>query len=324
MSASELAGPPNGVVRARVYRYDPAADQEPRYDTFVVPHEPRMRVLDVLERIVEMEGEDLGYRWFCGVARCGTCAIAINGTPGLACWEPAVPELTLEPLPNLPVVRDLVTDRAPYDALLAVLEPLLIRKDPYPGFPEPLTAGAMAAGEPVRDCIQCLSCQAGCPVLRQPGAAFAGPAPLVQLAELALDPRDAGARGRLAGVRAAVHQCVSCYACEAVCPMEIPIVSRAIEPLKRQAADGPEAGARHIRTFVRVVRDRGFLDAPRLVLRARGWRAASLRGLRAGLRLALRGKVRPLRSLFGPPDGAATELARLFAATTDGEPEERR
>lgn len=313
-----------GVVRARVFRYDPATDGEARYDTFVVPYAPRMRVLDVLEHIVEAQGEDLGYRWYCGVKKCGTCAILINGTPGLACWEPAVAELTLEPLPSLPIIRDLVTDRAPYEDLLAKLGPVLIRREPYPGFPEPLTAAAMAEGESVRDCIQCLICQAACPVLRQPGAAFAGPAPLVQLAELGLDPRDGGARGWLAGARAAIHQCTSCYACEAVCPAEIPVVSRAIEPLKRKAADGAEAGARHAQAFLHVVRDRGYLDAPRLVLRARRWGAVAVRSLRAGLRLVWRGKVRPTRSLFGPPDGAGAELAKLFAVTAKGEGEGRR
>jgi len=320
-----MSGPASAdPIRAQIFRFDPETDRAPRYETYEVPRTPRMRILEVLDYVNETLAQDVGYRWFCGVKKCGMCAITVNGVPALACWEPALPEMTLEPLHNLPVVRDLVTEREPYEALLARIQPLLDRRADYPGFPEPLSHAAMAPSATLRDCIQCLACYAACPVVEQPDSGFAGPAPLVALAELALDPRDGADRARLAEEVAGVFKCVSCYECERACPAEIPIVSAAIEPLKRRAADRPAAGARHVRTFVQVVLDRGFLDAPRLVLRARGWQAAGLRGLRAGLRLAWRGKVPPLRSLFGAPDGAATELARLFAATTDSEPEERR
>ncbi|MCH7662181.1 MAG: succinate dehydrogenase/fumarate reductase iron-sulfur subunit, partial [Euryarchaeota archaeon] len=118
--------------------------------------------------------------------------------------------MTIEPLRNLPVVRDLVTEREPYEKLLAQLEPLLVRKAEYPGFPEPLSAIDMAPARHLRDCIQCLACVAACPVLEQPESGFAGPAALVALAELALDPRDGADRARLAEEICQVFKCVSC------------------------------------------------------------------------------------------------------------------
>ena len=62
---------------------------------------------------------DLAYRWFCGSKMCGTCAVRMNGREVLACWEAVEPDMTIEPLRNLPVIRDLVVDRAPFERKVA-------------------------------------------------------------------------------------------------------------------------------------------------------------------------------------------------------------
>ncbi len=304
------------VISARIYRFDPESDEGPRYDTFEVPAAPRMRVLDVLDYIHERLAQDIAYRWYCGVKKCGTCAVMVNGSPALACWEAAQPEMTIEPLKNLPVVRDLVTEREPYEKLLAQLFPLLVRKDDYPGFPEPLTALEMAPARHLRDCIQCLACVAACPVLEQPESGFAGPAALVALAELALDPRDGADRAGLAQEICEVFKCVSCYACERVCPAEIPIVGEAIEPLKRMVTRrGEGAGADHARAFLEVVKTHGKLNAPRLALRTQG---LTLDTLRTGARLAARGKVDLVDAFVRrAPKGAAAVRRTLDASEDD-------
>src|SRR6185437_14256952 len=109
------------------------------YHDFDVPYQKWMRVLDALNWIAENRATDLAYRWFCGSKMCGTCAVRMNGREVLACWEAVEPAMTIEPLRNLPVVRDLVVDRGPYEARVASLEPWLERDAPYSGFPEPLT-----------------------------------------------------------------------------------------------------------------------------------------------------------------------------------------
>lgn len=277
------------IIRARIFRFDPETDEAPRYDEFEVPRAPHMRVLDVLEYVHETLAQDIAFRWYCSVKKCGTCAVTVNGSPRLACWEAAEPEMTIEPLRNLPVVRDLVTEREPYEALLAGLAPLLVRNEDYPGFPEPMTEADAAPGVHLRDCIQCLACHAACPVLEQPESGFAGPAPLVALAELALDGRDGADRARLAEETARVFACVSCYECERVCPTGIPIVSEAIEPLKRLVyGRGEGAGAQHARAFLDIVKEHGEVDAPRLAMRTRG---VSLDSLRTGARLVASGKL---------------------------------
>jgi heterodisulfide reductase subunit C len=209
-------------------------------------------------------------------------------------------------------VRDLVTERAPYEALLRRIEPLLARGEPYGSFPEPLTHADMAPSAHLRDCIQCLACHAACPVVEQPDSGFAGPALLVALAELALDPRDRADRARAAAEAGQVFKCVSCYECERVCPAAIPIVGEAIEPLKRRAfARGEGPGARHARAFLDVVKAHGQVNAPRLVLDTKGLSAGSLR---TGLRMLRRGKL-PVRAPFRRPAPGTETIRRLYEST---------
>jgi fumarate reductase (CoM/CoB) subunit B len=302
------------TIRVRIRRFDPETDPAPRYETFEVPYAPEMRVLDVLDYVHEQLAQDVAYRWFCGVKKCGTCTVTVNGTPKLACWEAAEPEMTIEPLANLPLVRDLVVERQPCREGLCAIEPLIQRRTEYPGFPEPLSHEAMARAGHLRDCLLCLACHAACPVMAEPGTRFAGPAVLVNLAELALDPRDGADRARLAEA-AHVFACVSCYECERVCPAEIPIVREAIEPLKRLVyRRGEGEGARHARLFLDVVKKRGHVDPTALVLATRGTDRDTLG---TGLRMLASGKVNPVRSFLEGRTAGVDALRRLYEASEE-------
>lgn len=305
---------PGEVLHVKVFRFDPSRDAEPRYESYQVPYTPAMRVLDVLEHLNEELEADIAYRWYCSVKKCGTCAMLVNGQPKLACWEPAERTMTIEPLRNLPVIRDLVTDRAPYEELLRRLDPELRRDEPYPGFPEPLADRDMGDMNKLIGCIECLCCYSACPVVALGDTTFAGPAPLVQLARFALDPRDGRDLGGLSLTDGQVFQCVSCYACEAACPAHIPVVSGAIEKLKarlyHEATGDP--GVRHAEVFLELIRSRGRIDAPTLVMRSRGLSKATFSGMETGLRMVLRGKTKPLRSLFWTPAPGTEEISKLM------------
>src|SRR5262249_15606928 len=123
---------PGESIVMRVRRSDGLA-------SFQVPYRTRMRVLDALNWVAENAATDLAFRWFCGSKMCGTCAVRMNGGEVLAWWEAVEPDMTIEPLRNLPPIRDLVVDRAPFDAKLKSLEPWIERSASYPGFPEPLS-----------------------------------------------------------------------------------------------------------------------------------------------------------------------------------------
>jgi succinate dehydrogenase/fumarate reductase iron-sulfur protein len=278
---------------------------------FRVPYRKWMRVLDALNWIAENEATDLAFRWFCGSKMCGSCAVRMNGREVLACWEAVEADMTLEPLRNLPVIRDLVVDRTPFDRKVEALEPWLERPAPYPGFPEPLNHKDMKSASKALDCIGCMCCYSACPVIGLGDLTdFAGPAPLVQLGQTALDPRNDSAKVARSLARTGIFSCVSCYKCEEVCPASIPIVSQVIEPLKAKAAALVPGMAKHARVLRAIVAQRGAVDPGALVLRVRGLDA--LRDWRRVLRLLVRGKIDPIKTLFRRKTPASAAAARLL------------
>src|SRR5205823_197475 len=147
------------------------------------------------------------------------------------------------------------------------------------------------------DCISCMACYSACPVIGLGALTdFAGPAPLVQLGQTALDPRNDPAKVRRALERSGIFNCVSCYKCEEVCPAAIPIVSRVIEPLKAKVVELAPPMARHPLAFRAVVAARGRIDPGALILRVQGLRA--LTRLPRLWRLLRRGKISPIKTLL--------------------------
>ena len=106
------------IIDVTVRRFDEAGA---RLQSFKVPYRKHMRVLDALNWIAENEATDLAFRWICGSKMCGSCALRMNGREVLACWEAVEPVMTIEPLRNLPVIRDLVVDRTPFEEKVARL-----------------------------------------------------------------------------------------------------------------------------------------------------------------------------------------------------------
>jgi len=103
---------------------------------------------------------------------------------------------------------------------------------------------------------------------------------------------------------------VSCYKCEEVCPAHIPIVSRVIEPLKAKAAQLAPEMARHSFALRDIVASRGRVDPGELILRVQGLRALS--NLPRILRLFVRGKINPIRTILRIRTGAAEAASRLL------------
>lgn len=210
------------TLTLRIARRDPTTDATTRYETYEVPYAERMRVLDALEYVNERLGADVAYQWFCGARRCGQCAMVVNGEAKLTCWEPAERTMTIEPMRNLPLVRDLVVDRAPYEDRLRALDPRVTRTAPYPGFPEPLPD--MEDVNALTACIECLACWSACPAV-DTDPTFLGPTTLVQLGRFVLDVRDQRDLSTVTLTDAHVAHCQSCRACEANCPADVPIAA---------------------------------------------------------------------------------------------------
>ena len=108
---------PAGATRARkfkVYRWDPEDNENPATDTYEVDLEDcGPMVLDALIKIKNEVDATLTFRRSCREGVCGSCAMNIDGTNTLACTkyiDEVKGDVTVYPLPHLPVVKDLVAD----------------------------------------------------------------------------------------------------------------------------------------------------------------------------------------------------------------------
>jgi len=107
-------------IRVTVLRTNPETNMTPTKQTYLVPWQDRMRVMDVLNYIRENYDSTLAFRFSCRYyAKCGTCAAMINGKPALTCYEEAKDGMLVEPLANFPIVRDLVIDRLEWDTKIS-------------------------------------------------------------------------------------------------------------------------------------------------------------------------------------------------------------
>jgi succinate dehydrogenase/fumarate reductase-like Fe-S protein len=101
------------TITARVFRYDPDHDSEPRYQEYRVPVEEETSVLVLLNRIQKGVDQTLSFRSFCcGLQMCGSCVMKIDHKKKYACLTLVKPgeKVTVEPL-TYPDghIKDLVT-----------------------------------------------------------------------------------------------------------------------------------------------------------------------------------------------------------------------
>jgi succinate dehydrogenase/fumarate reductase-like Fe-S protein len=108
-----MSAPSKQVMTLRVRRG--GAGEPPRYDTFEVPYEPGASVLDALRWIREDVDPSLAIRFSCVNANaCKECMVLVDGKVDYACTARLTPgAMTIEPLHNKRLIRDLVTDIVP-------------------------------------------------------------------------------------------------------------------------------------------------------------------------------------------------------------------
>ncbi len=124
------------LVKFRVFRLDPAREAQPGYQEFTLEAEPWERILDCLNRIRWEQDPSLSFRASCGHGICGSDAMRINGVCALACQRllKDYPEgiITVEPLPNFRVVKDLVVDLDPFFEKYRAVKPYLMAGESAP------------------------------------------------------------------------------------------------------------------------------------------------------------------------------------------------
>ena len=151
---------PEREIRFRVRRGGRADDPGERYQTYKLHARPRMTVLDALVAIQNEQDPSLGYRYSCRVGMCGTCALRVNGRPRWACrtrLEALGESITLEPLTNFPVLRDLAVDMTPFFGKMTRARAWVEPNEAASTEPAKISPGTRERGriEPHIECITC-------------------------------------------------------------------------------------------------------------------------------------------------------------------------
>lgn len=210
---------------------------------FAVPLYDNQTVLDVVSWVQQNADPTLSYRFACRVGMCGSCAMMVNGVPRWTCRTHISKvldgdEVTIGPLRNLPVIKDLAVDMDPFFDKWVAAEGFhhgdLTRDDPIAAVDE--TSAARVTANAGIECINCSVCYAACDTVAG-NADYLGPAALQRAWTLLNDAKDEGRATILDAVsgRGGCHSCHSMGSCTAYCPNDLDPMT-AIAGLKRETA----------------------------------------------------------------------------------------
>ena len=288
----------------RIKRFNPGKDREPYYQEYTLSVPKGMTILEALQQIKDTQDPTLAFRAFCRSAICGSCAVKVNGFPKLACKTQVFSELdkfetdtlTLEPLDNMEVIRDLIVD---WDTPLRRMEEMKPYLIPDPEVvPDSLEEESRVYPNELKrfdqftDCILCTSCFSSCTAVQLDGG-YGGPFQLARVYRFAVDPRDAlkAERSKI-GYAFDMWNCVRCNRCADICPKHVSPVDgiMKLRGLSIEVGLKNNPGARHVMAFYKSLLESGMLNEVLLPLRTKGIRGV-LENLPVGIKLILKGKA---------------------------------
>ena len=253
----------------RIQRFNLEHDSSPHYQTLQVEIDNRMTVLDALENIKHQQDASLTFRRSCRSGICGSCAMRINGLAKLACKTRALTEaekhgeILIEPMENMPLIKDLIVDMSEFWREIDRGVPWLIWDTGLAGSVKEnlVTDERQQVSGKLADCIMCGCCFSDC-VSRVFDKNFNGPASLAKIQRFVADPRDTEGKRRIKGlVDVGLWSCTHCFFCWSQCPRDVRPVAAisTLRALSYNAGDKSQ-GARHVDAFKSSVRSSGMLN----------------------------------------------------------------
>lgn len=244
-AAPPAATGPLRHLRFHVLRHDPKDPQSvPRLQTYELEEVAGMTLFIALSEIREKLDGSLAFDFVCRAGICGSCAMVVNGRPGLACrtlTKDLPQDITLAPLPVFELISDLSVNTGKW----------------MRGMSERLETWVHSLGEEadlrrieqtmdpdladkvyeLDRCVECGSCVAACGTARM-REDFVGAVGLNKIARFSLDPRDARTDEdmyELVGNDEGVFGCMTLLGCHDVCPKDLPLQTQ-IAFLRRKLA----------------------------------------------------------------------------------------
>lgn len=311
----------------------------PHIQAYQLEVEAGNTILDCLNRIKWEQDGSLAFRKNCRNTICGSCSMRINGRSALACKENVgnelqrlqrlpqqaadldkIPEISVAPMGNMPVIKDLVVDMSSFWNHLEAVEPYVSTKARLVPEREFLqTPQERSQLEKTGNCILCGACYSECNA-REVNPDFVGPHALAKAYRMVADSRDERTQTRLEEYNQGtqgVWGCTRCFYCNTVCPMGVEPLEQ-INQIKQEILAFKEAqdsrSIRHRKVLIELVKQGGWIDERKFGLHVVGNYFRDLKGLLSigplGLRMLIRGKF----PLSFEPSAGALEVRSLIEA----------
>jgi fumarate reductase iron-sulfur subunit len=216
----------------QIFRYNPEdPDSVPHTDTFIMEERENLTLFIALNQIREEQDPSLQFDFCCRAGICGSCAMVINGRPGLACktlTKDLPKEITLMPLPVFRLIGDLSVDTGTWFRAMneKVGSWIHTSKEFEPGTREERMDNALAEEiYELERCVECGCCVASCGTANM-REDFVGAVAMNRIARFMMDPRDERTTDEyfeIIGTDEGIFGCMGLLACEDVCPKNIPL-----------------------------------------------------------------------------------------------------
>jgi succinate dehydrogenase / fumarate reductase, iron-sulfur subunit len=329
----------------------------PYWQEFDVELEESLSVLDALLQARSNQDGSLAVRCSCRAAICGSCGVKVNGQSTLACktkiqdaqvqadraagmvyGDPVAPTepgpaadrrapgreaeetrrpILVEPMGNMPVIKDLVTDmESTHWTKIRRVTPWLIPEGEPPEREYIVPPESMIDVTQSMACIQCGACVSACLSL-EVDPDFIGPAALAKAYRFVGDPRDSQTVERLNDLAQdphGIYDCTHCFSCIDACPKGVAPMDQ-IMRLRRLASDDHEIddvnnGHRHEAAFTKIIESKGTLDESMLLQESY---APGIKGKLIPKKTAIQGLLGSLPTAFrGLRTGKMRSLKKLI------------
>ncbi len=242
-------------------------------------------MLDGLLQAKDRDDGSLAVRCSCRAAICGSCGMKINGQSGLGC-KTQIGEaqelankkasaagakvdnapIVIEPMGNMPVVKDLITDmESTHWTKIRRVTPWLLPHGEAPEREYIVEPESMIDITQSMACIQCGACVSSC-LSMEADPDFIGPAALAKAYRFVGDPRDAETHERLhdlADDPHGIYDCTHCFSCIDACPKGVAPMDQIMRLRRKAGEEGiedPNSGHDHEMAFVKIIEKKGTLD----------------------------------------------------------------
>ncbi|MCF6218869.1 MAG: succinate dehydrogenase iron-sulfur subunit [Gammaproteobacteria bacterium] len=212
-------------MRFLIQRFNPETDKKPYMQEYEIAVTADMMLLDAFKLIKEQD-ESLAVRYSCGEGVCGSDAVNINGVNGLSCITPLAElkePVTVNPVPGMPIIRDLIVDMSQFYHQYRAVKPYLVRHDPEPEMEVLQSPEERDKLDGLYECILCGCCSTACPSFWWNPDKFRGPAALLQAWRFLADSRDQATAMRLDELEGPyrLFRCHTIMNCMNVCPKQL-------------------------------------------------------------------------------------------------------